>query len=287
MQYAVLTSYDAAFAPRGKTMKGRGKATDQRRRKTVSPRPRKLLDASPQGSSSAAGEETKLARLTRELSETLQQQTATSEVLQIISSSPGEWQSVLDAILTKAVHICGAENATVWSYQDGALCRVARHIDTDAIVPIRASGGSVLARMLRTKQPLQVTDYRMEQAYLDGDPFLVAAVEQLGIRSYLGVPMLKNNEIVGALSIWRKEVRPFTGKQIELIATFANQAVIALENARLLDELRKRTDQVVELNQQLERRVADQVGEIERMGRLRRFLPPQVADLIVASGAEK
>jgi class 3 adenylate cyclase len=268
-------------------MKRRSKPANERRRKTVSPRPRKLLDASPHGRSSAAGEETKLAQLTRELSEALQQQTATLEVLEIISGSPGEWQSVLNAILTKAVRICGAENATVWSYQDGALCRVARHIDADAIVPIRASGGSVLARMLQTKQPLQVTDYRMEQAYLNGDPFLVAAVEQLGIRSYLSVPMLKDNEIVGALSIWHKEVRPFTEKQIELIATFANQAVIALENARLLDELRKRTDQVVELNQQLERRVADQVGEIERMSRLRRFLPPQVADLIVASGTEK
>jgi len=233
-------------------MKRRNKPAIERRRKTVTPRPRTLQDASRHGSSAAAGEETKLTQLARELSEALQQQTATSEVLQIISSSPGEWQSVLDAILTKAVRICGAENATVWSYQDGALCRVARHIDTDAVVPIRASSGSVLARMLRTKRPLEVTDYRMEQAYLNADPFLVAAVEQLGIRSYLCVPMLKDNEIVGALSIWRKEVQPFTEKQIELIATFANQAAIALENARLLDELRKRTDQVVELNQQLE-----------------------------------
>jgi class 3 adenylate cyclase len=99
-------------------------------------------------------------------------------------------------------------------------------------------------------------------------------------RTLLVVPMLKEKELIGAIGIYRQEVRPFTDKQIELMTTFAAQAVIAIENARLLDDLNR-------LNQQLERRVADQVGEIERMSRLRRFLPPQVADLIVASGTEK
>jgi adenylate cyclase len=123
--------------------------------------------------------------------------------------------------------------------------------------------------------------------YAERDPTMVAGVELGGIRTVLLVPMLKENELIGVFFLSRNEVRPFTDRQIELVKNFAAQAVIAIENARLLKELRNRTEEVEKLNQRLEQRVADQVGEIERMGRLRRFLPPQVADLIVASGTEK
>ena len=143
-------------------------------------------------------------------------------------------------------------------------------------------------RMITTKATVHTADLAAERDYIERrTPSIIAAVEVGGVRTLLAVPLLKDNEMVGSFHLSRQEVRPFTDKQIELVSSFAAQAVIAIENTRLLKELRERTEEVEKLNQQLEQRVADQVGEIERMGRLRRFLPPQVADLIVASGTEK
>src|SRR6202030_339111 len=144
-----------------------------------------------------------------------------------------------------------------------------------------------LARLAATKQRVHIADLRQDVAYKAGFAPLVALVDKGGARTLLIVPMLKERTLVGAIALYRQEVRPFTDKQIALVENFADQAVIAIENARLLRELRERTDDVVKLNEQLEQRVTDQVDEIERMSRLRRFLPPQVADLIVASGSEK
>jgi class 3 adenylate cyclase len=122
---------------------------------------------------------------------------------------------------------------------------------------------------------------------LDDPEYVYGAKDVEAIRTILGVPILKGDDLLGVMMIYRLEVKPFTDGQIALVETFADQAAIAIENVRLLDELRERTAEVEKLNQHLEQRVTDQVGEIERMGRLRRFLPPQVADLIVASGTEK
>jgi adenylate cyclase len=141
--------------------------------------------------------------------------------------------------------------------------------------------------LAETKQVFHVADIMTLPIYQEGDPQIVEAVELGKMRTCLGVPMLKDNNLIGAVLVFRQEVRLFTANQIALITNFAAQAVIAIENARLLKELRERTEEVEKLNQHLEQRVTDQVDEIERMGRLRRFLPPQVADLIVASGTEK
>jgi class 3 adenylate cyclase/putative methionine-R-sulfoxide reductase with GAF domain len=233
-------------------------------------------------------------RLLNELRESLEQQTATSEVLHVINSSPGELEPVFQAMLENATHICEA-NFGILQLQEGEKARVAAmHNVPVAFVNLREqkplldpSPESAIGRAIATRALVHIPDYAADAAYKGRDSAAINMVELAGARSLVIVPMLKNDDLIGTISIYRKEVRPFTDKQIELVKNFASQAVIAIENARLLKELRERTEEVEKLNQQLEQRVADQVGEIERMGRLRRFLPPQVADLIVASGAEK
>ena len=235
------------------------------------------------------------ARLLNELRESLQEQTATSEVLQVISSSPGDLEPVFATMLEKAVRICDAKFGNVYRRDGDGFQLVATHDAPPGYAEARKrlpqnglNPKSVLGRMAAVKAVVHVADASLDTGYVEKRvPELVLAVEVGGLRTGLAVPMVKENELIGAFTLCRQEVRPFTDKQIELVQNFAAQAVIAIENARLLKELCERTNEIEKLNQQLEQRVADQVGEIERMGRLRRFLPPQVADLIVASGTEK
>ena len=188
-------------------------------------------------------------RLLNELRESLQQQTATSEVLKVISSSPGELEPVFQAMLESATRLCEAKFGNLFLYEGGGLRLVAAHNVPPAFAQARRRGllypapGGFVAEAIRTKQMVQVADLASTRAYAERQPTTVEGVELGGIRTAVAVPMLKGNELIGIIVIYRQEVRPFTDKQIELVISFASQAVIAIENARLLNELRESLQQ--------------------------------------------
>jgi two-component system, NtrC family, sensor kinase len=182
-----------------------------------------------------------LRQRTNDLSEALEQQTATSEVLQVISSSPGELEPVFQAILANATRLCEASYGLMYLCEGDALRMAALYGDLPRAFKEQWRSGRVFrphpdvapARAVRTRKVVHVADLREDRAYLSGDPLPVAGVEVAGIRTLLVIPMLKEDEPVGAISIYRKEVRPFTAKQIELVTNFAAQ------DTRLLNELRE------------------------------------------------
>ena len=189
------------------------------------------------------------ARLITEQREALERQTATADVLQVINASPGDLGPVFDTMLEKAMRLCGAAFGSFYTYDGEQFLFAAQRGLPEAFAefrtqtPLKLVPGSQLARAIENKRTLQVIDLKAEELYLGGNPFVRAMVELGGVRTILTVPLCKDEGVLGFLSVYRQEVRAFSDKQIALLENFAAQAVIAMENARLITEQREALEQ--------------------------------------------
>lgn len=229
-----------------------------------------------------------IGTLAGELKEALEQQIATAEILRVISAVPADPKSVFEMIVRRAVTLCGSRFANVFRFDGNLLHFVASHNGGPSFVdmlrakyPMRPDHSQVSGRVLLTKSVVWLADALTDPHYDLRLP------RTMGWRRMLGVPILRESDVLGVIVVGWAEAGPVARAQEELLKTFANQAAIAIENARLLNELRERNEEIASWNSDLEARVAEQVEELGRVGRLKRFLAPQLAKMIVSQGDER
>ena len=231
-----------------------GKRAKARSRKAVK---RRTTSKDVRRPSSSARPKIGAAQLARERDEALEQLSGASEVLKVIGSSSGDLKPVFQTMLAKAVGLCQAKFGVLWLREGDRFRSVALHNvpvsqrqarEREPLVQFGPHSGS--GRAIRTKRAVHIPDLMNDEGYLKRDARLIALVETGGARAAVLTPLLKDNEVIGILVVFRQEVGPFTDKQMALVENFAAQAVIAIENARLLNELRQRTDDLAESLQQ-------------------------------------